>query len=405
MAGSGHSPGMLTGMRSAAPHENSTSISLEFIHRYLMLLLLSVTLLPNASAYNTTFVQRDIDGECWQYVNHRGGKIFSHAGHGRYADNTDCKVTVTTSPGRRIRAVFESFDVTESVNCYQDEVIVYDGRFFSSLMLSGAPYGLCGTDLSPRYRELETTGNVLTVRFITDNVLSSNKGFSVVYTTFVPDETRKANDKCFECEDGSMCIDTGLTCDSLWNCADGSDESFQLCSVGPTESPAATQGWLGWMGTLLAITVAAIIVFFLLISIVVCCCCRRKGRGMAVGRGQADGAGPRGGGVASSVPCSSNSSSSNSSGNSSPNYGEMSVRGTPVTHGGQGYSEPAGSHVFYGYPPPNGRDTCGMYGFHGGYYPMRKDNQSYSGERDRGYAEPKYGGGINGHSIVGMPAN
>ena len=57
-------------------------------------------------------------------------------------------------------------------------------------MLSGAPYGLCGTDLPLRYRQLETTGNVLTVRFITDNVLTSNKGFSVVYTTFVPAETR-----------------------------------------------------------------------------------------------------------------------------------------------------------------------------------------------------------------------
>ncbi|XP_022096107.1 uncharacterized protein LOC110982168 [Acanthaster planci] len=410
MAGCGQSAAMVTRMHSTALPENLINISREFINRCLVLLLLGTVLLPGASAYNTTFVQQDIHGDCWQYVNHRGGKIFSHAGHGRYADNTDCKVTVTTTPGRRIHAVFESFDLTESVNCYQDEVIVYDGRYYSSLMLSGAPYGLCGTDLPPRYRELDTTGNELTVRFITDNVLSSNKGFSVVYTTFVPEETRTEKDNCFDCEGGSMCIDSSLTCDSLWNCADGSDESFQLCSVEPTESPTASNGWLGWMGTLLAITVAVVIVVFLAVSLVACYCCNRKGRGMPVGRGQADGAGPGGHGVTPSVPSSSsNSSSSNGSANSSPHYDEMGPRGSPLAPGGHqpAYpAEPAGSQVFYGYPPPNGRDLSGTYKLHGGYYPMRKDGgPCYPGER--GHVDPKYAYGsvLNGHSIVGMPAD
>ncbi|XP_071786050.1 uncharacterized protein [Asterias amurensis] len=373
---------MLTGNRVVSPVRRNNFIQWD-VPYYTVTLLLFITVLAhhNASAYNTTFLQYDIHGECWQYITHDGGKIFSHPGHGRYADNTDCKVTITTSPGKRIHAVFESFDVTDSVNCYQDEVIVYDGRFYSSLMLSGAPYGLCGTDLAPRYHEMESTGNELTVRFITDNVVSSNKGFSVVFTSFVPEETRTANDKCFSCADGSMCIDSDLKCDSLWNCADGSDESFTLCSVVPTELPGASTGWLGWMGTFLAVTVAAIIVIFLLVSLMVCCCCKRKGQGMPVGRGQADGRGA----VSTSVP--SSSSSSNSSSNSSPNYGEMSVR-TPPREVYQptvidNMSGAGGSHVFYGYPPPSGRADLGggIYGFQGGYFPMRKENLCHTVER------------------------
>ena len=171
--------------------------------------------------------------------------------------------------------------------------------------------------------------------------------------------------------------------------------------MGPTESPAASNGWLGWMGTLLAITVAIIIFFFLIVALTVCCCCKRKGRNMAAGRGQADGAG--GHGVVSSVPSSSNSSSNSS--NSSPNYGEINLRSTPS---GQAYnmvdsSRSAGSHVFFAYPAPNGRDVSGLYSFQGGYYPMRKDNQCY--KMDRKYAEQRYGGGLNGHSIVGLPAD
>ena len=69
-------------------------------------------------------------------------------------------------------------------------MIVYDGQEFSNLMLSGAPYGLCGASLAPRYRQIDTSGNALTVRFITDNVVSANKGFSLVFTSYVPEETQ-----------------------------------------------------------------------------------------------------------------------------------------------------------------------------------------------------------------------
>ena len=157
--------------------------------------------------------------------------------------------------------------------------------------------------------------------------------------------------------------------------------SFLLLPVVPTELPGASTGWLGWMGTFLAVTVAAIIVIFLLVSLMVCCCCKRKGRGMPVGRGQADGRGA----VSTSVP--SSSSSSNSSSNSSPNYGEMSVR-TPPREVYQptvidNMSGAGGSHVFYGYPPPSGRADLGggIYGFQGGYFPMRKENLCHTVDR------------------------
>ncbi len=116
----------------------------------------------------------------------RGGLIFSHAGLDGYTDNTDCKVTLITDPGMRLYLRFESFDLADSINCYQDEVIVYDGRHYASLKLSGAPYGLCGSPVDKRFREMRSTGNEVTVRFITDDIRTKNKGFVIVYATFDP---------------------------------------------------------------------------------------------------------------------------------------------------------------------------------------------------------------------------
>ena len=77
-------------------------------------------------------------------------------------------------------------------------MIVYDGEEFSNLMLTGAPYGLCGASLAPRYRQIDSSGNALTVRFITDNVVSANKGFSLVFTSYVPEETNGKAGTCWQ---------------------------------------------------------------------------------------------------------------------------------------------------------------------------------------------------------------
>ena len=123
---------------------------------------------------------------CWQYIRQNGGLIFSHAGLNGYTDNADCKVTITTDPGKRIYLRFESFDIADSPNCYRDEVIVYDGRRYASRKLSGARYGLCGSPVDNRYREMQSTGNEVTVRFITDDIRTTNKGFVIVFASFDP---------------------------------------------------------------------------------------------------------------------------------------------------------------------------------------------------------------------------
>ena len=132
---------------------------------------------------------------CWQYTHMNGGLIFSHAGLDGYTNDADCKVTVTTEPGKRIYLRFESFDIADSLNCYKDEVIVYDGRTYASLKLSGAPYGLCGTSVDLRYREMRSTGNEITVRFITDSIWTNNKGFVIVFASFDPDPPEETQNK------------------------------------------------------------------------------------------------------------------------------------------------------------------------------------------------------------------
>ncbi|XP_033117325.1 uncharacterized protein LOC117117206 [Anneissia japonica] len=220
--------------------------------------------------YNISYVQHDIKGECWQRISNVGGIIFSHAGHHSYADNSDCKITIVTKPGLRIAIRFDSFDIKDSVNCYQDEVLVYDGAAFSSLTLSGTMRGLCGTTVPSDYEHIVSTGNEMTIRFITDNNISKNIGFTIVYTTIYPDYT---SEDCFSCNENAMCIHKDLKCDGLPNCNDGSDETNSLCSP-PTEKPIVIDdGWMTWMGTAFGVALAFAIVFLLLITLIICTCC------------------------------------------------------------------------------------------------------------------------------------
>ncbi|XP_002739540.1 uncharacterized protein LOC100377643 [Saccoglossus kowalevskii] len=236
-------------------------------------------LTPSAAAFNITYIQEDLNGNCWQYIRYRGGLVYSHAGYGGYASNADCKLTITTEHRKRIHVRFETFDLTESINCYQDEVVVYDGKTFSSLLLSGTPYGLCGNGMPPQYTEMVSSGNIVTVRFITDGIVSDNQGFSLIYTTFVPDEELTGEDSdCFMCTDGSMCIDNSLVCDGLENCLDSSDEEYALCFDDPNDDSYSSFTWLTWMGTIFGVVVAFAVVLIVAIAVIVYCCCRSANR-------------------------------------------------------------------------------------------------------------------------------
>ncbi|XP_071959446.1 uncharacterized protein [Antedon mediterranea] len=241
------------------------------IMEFYILFYISVCFLYEVYGYNITYVQQDTDSECWQRVSHNGGIIFSHPGHHSYAENTDCKVTLVAKPGLKIAIRFDSFDITDSHNCYQDELLVYDGPALSSLRLTGTMKGLCGRTMPEAFKYLVSTGNEMTIRFITGDVLSKSIGFTVIYSTVYPDDQ---SEDCFPCSEGDMCIHKDLKCDGLPNCKDGSDELRQSCYPPTTkETTIIDNGWNSWMGTAFGVAVAFGIFFVVIIILIVCISC------------------------------------------------------------------------------------------------------------------------------------
>ncbi|XP_782482.2 uncharacterized protein LOC577140 [Strongylocentrotus purpuratus] len=236
-----------------------------------------LAIVSSAFGYNATFLQREVNGKCNHLAHHSNGRIISHLGTTHYADNKDCQVTISVAPGKRLFLRFDRFDITDSVNCFQDEVLVYDGTTISSPMLTGRLYGLCGS-LPRQYRTMHSSSNEVTVRFITDDVTSDNQGFAISYVSYVPTSAADASDSnnCFACRESSMCIDRHLMCDNLWHCPEGSDESFQLCYESPDSvEESSGHGWLSWTGTHVAMAFAVAAVLFIISSLIFCCCCHQ----------------------------------------------------------------------------------------------------------------------------------
>ncbi|XP_054748191.2 uncharacterized protein LOC129253789 [Lytechinus pictus] len=247
-----------------------------------LFMLSSLLAISSVLGYNATFLQREVNGKCNHLVHHSNGRIISHLGTAHYADNKDCRVTISVAPGKRLFLRFDRFDITDSVNCFQDEVLIYDGTSISSPMLTGRLYGLCGS-LPRQYRTMHSSGNEVTVRFITDDVTSDNQGFAISYVSYVPTSAADASDSsnCFPCRESSMCIDRHLMCDNLWHCPEGSDESFQLCYESPEneEEGSDGKGWLSWTGTHIAMAFAVAAVLFIISSLIFCCCCHQPSSG------------------------------------------------------------------------------------------------------------------------------
>lgn len=241
-----------------------------------MISMFALVSFSTVHASNKTFVQNSLGSKsCWQFVESVGGRVYSHASRGRYANKLDCKVTIIAPKGNQIVLHIENFDVTDSMNCYQDEVIFYDGRRNSSPQLSGSLYGLCGSTVPEEYRYMVSSGNEATIRFITDGVSTENSGFVVSYTAFIPSIKKKEEDDCFQCAEDPMCIDPRLKCDGLANCIDGSDESMATCYYG-RDSNDNTDGpsynWLSWPGTLLAFVFISCYIIAIVVNCAVCRC-------------------------------------------------------------------------------------------------------------------------------------
>ncbi|XP_071490069.1 uncharacterized protein [Diadema antillarum] len=227
--------------------------------------------------FNATFIQREIHGQCKHVIHYSNGRIISHVGTGQYRDDADCQVTIGVEAGKRIFLRFDRFDVAGSTNCFQDEVLVYDGTGVTSPMLTGRLYGLCGS-LPRQYRAMHSSGNQVTVRFITDGVTTDNSGFAISYVSYFPaGSSASQSSDCFPCQESAMCIDRHLMCDNLWHCPEGSDETFDLCygKPNPGDDSSDDHGWLSWTGTHLAMAFAGAAVLFIVVSLIFCCCCHR----------------------------------------------------------------------------------------------------------------------------------
>ncbi|XP_072013357.1 LOW QUALITY PROTEIN: uncharacterized protein [Amphiura filiformis] len=212
------------------------------------------------------------------------GRVYSHMNveHSPYLKGMDCTMTLNTHPGKRINIRFDYFDLapgwdSSSNQCRTEGTSPTDSfRIYESGMIARIRSDILQPDVTicggtgkfpPDY---QSSGNVITVRFTTDDISTADAGIKFVYTSFTPPE--EGTTDCFKCEDGTMCIDQALLCNGMPNCNDDSDESNSLCKDG---NDNIFQQGLDTLGIKLVAIIGAAIGLVFLITIILCiaCCC------------------------------------------------------------------------------------------------------------------------------------
>ncbi|XP_065114614.1 cubilin [Paramisgurnus dabryanus] len=117
------------------------------------------------------------------YQNGCGGELFSPSGSfnspgypNRYPENRECVWYIQTSPGSSISVTILEFDVEFHPNCNYDKLEVYGGPDLSAPRLAQ----LCTTRPPSNPLQVASTGNSITVRFISDMYVSG-KGFNATW--------------------------------------------------------------------------------------------------------------------------------------------------------------------------------------------------------------------------------
>ncbi|XP_071787824.1 cubilin-like isoform X2 [Asterias amurensis] len=128
---------------------------------------------------NGTGFQATYQTFCGGYISSSLGVITSPLYPGTYTNNRDCTWVIEAPSGFTITVNFLSdFNIQTSTNCVNDYVQVLNGGDLTSPPLGSSATGrYCG---SAAPAAMETSGNMLTVRFRTDNS-GGARGFSLSY--------------------------------------------------------------------------------------------------------------------------------------------------------------------------------------------------------------------------------
>ena len=109
----------------------------------------------------------------------------------------DCTLTLNTQPGKRINIRFDYFDLSPAWD-RTEERCQDDHTDILQIYESGSIQLIRGDDFQPEMTlcggtgrfpdDYQSSGNVVTVRFITDGIATADAGIMFVYTSFTPPE-------------------------------------------------------------------------------------------------------------------------------------------------------------------------------------------------------------------------
>ncbi|XP_055621202.1 tolloid-like protein 1 [Toxorhynchites rutilus septentrionalis] len=161
------------------------------------------------------------EGGCKYEVTSSNGQIFSPNYPDYYPPKKDCIWHFTTTPGHRIRLVFNVFDIEPHQECAYDHIVVYDGDSTESFALGR----FCGGKLP---HPLSSTSNEMYMVFNTDTSVQ-RKGFFASHSTACGGHLRATNKVKHiysHAKYGAGMYDNGADCE--WSIEADRDKNVQL---------------------------------------------------------------------------------------------------------------------------------------------------------------------------------
>lgn len=258
----------------------------------IILAMINITVLPSSvSGQDTTSDTSEymtvhmLQGLCWYTITNEAGYVIAEINDVFGIDKITtltCKLTIQApAKNQGVLLQFTGFNVTDSEDCHDDTLIIFDGPDTSSPELSPVN-GLCGDTNPGNYM---SSGDTLTLMLLTDqlgNGYDENEYSSMFFATWtaftgLEDDTPVSSsyesvepigaDELFCCESGDVCINIMFACDGVKNCVDASDEGPSACTT--------DYGLFGTLEILAIVLVAlALVTAFLAFIAFVTCFCR-----------------------------------------------------------------------------------------------------------------------------------
>ncbi|XP_002736567.1 uncharacterized protein LOC100368187 [Saccoglossus kowalevskii] len=236
-----------------------------------ILLMLSVCVV--VKSYTTVIMTNDLNSQCGEAISDVSSGVIKSYREPNYATNWHCDVTIAVQTDQVVLLRFETFNAYSKYDdCRDNNLKVYDGSNVYSQLLtpnSGLCTGVYSTSSDvPKY--ILSTGSSITLYLIRENTLHTE--FNIIVSAVMKIE----GSFCFNCWDNSSCLDPEVKCDSIRNCADGSDESTELeggCFDGNKIAADVTNPRPFIAAALVVIVIALIII---IIAVFVCRCRRQQ---------------------------------------------------------------------------------------------------------------------------------